>query len=81
MKRDVRTSKKKKKAGGGGVTLSGQLVLGANARVVYGSIRGKSEIQKTVASAFVSSECCELAVGWCGGGRWWGRGGGYIYST
>lgn len=48
-------------------------MLGANARVVYGGIKGKSEIQKTVASAFVSSECCELAVGWWGE---MGRGGG-----
>lgn len=30
-----------------------------------GVIKGKSEIQKTVASSFVSRECCELAVGWC----------------
>lgn len=43
-----------------GVTLSCQLVLGANTHVMQRKIKGKSEIQEILASSFVKGGYCKL---------------------
>lgn len=55
---DVGTSRKKKKRWG--VTLSCQLVLGANAHVMQRKRRGKSEMQGILASSYVKGGYCKL---------------------
>lgn len=43
-----------------GVTLSCQLVLGANTHVMQRKIKGKREIQEILASSFVKGGYCKL---------------------
>lgn len=48
-----------------GVTLSCQLVLGANTRVMQRKIKGKSEIQEILALSFVNGGFVSFCEGRC----------------